>query len=679
METQAEQAVRERAVIVSELLETKQHDAIKALQLLQRNETLLESVYVALLADDPEDMVKQVSEQRKLLSLNNIMVFNTEGKLVFRADSPKDTSKVPMTENKLLKQFFTENSTADQKNIAGLLPLKSGTGIVAAGKCIRADEFIGAFASVFSINNDLALNLKKIAGNDIIFLQNGKILASTFTGGIDKDAQLVNTASDQDTEDIRVEKSKEIGNTPYMLAYSTFKGKSNGASLEFIVCSDRSELEETISGTQQVLLILLIVGIILSIAAGTLQGRKIAKPILDTVAFTNKVAKGDLSFQLEVNNSAKDELSEMGNALNDLVSELNKRVTIAAAIADSDLTQDVIIASDKDTLGIALEKMTESLNAVMDRINQAVEQVTASSGQISNASQSLSQGATESAASLEEITSSMTEIGSQSKQNAENAHTASTLAVSARDEAGKGSQSMKAMTEAMTDINTSSQEISKIIKVIDDIAFQTNLLALNAAVEAARAGRHGKGFAVVAEEVRNLAGRSAKAAKETSELIESSTAKVENGTKIADQTSEALKGIVDEITKAADLVGEISAASNEQAQGVAQVSQELLQIDGVTQQNTANAEETASAAEMLSTQANMLQQHLAKFKLKQGNANYQTPVQNNVLQAQPSPASPALPAPAADTWGGAVAKPNKDNLIDPKAQIKLDDSEFGKY
>ncbi|MCD6570371.1 MAG: methyl-accepting chemotaxis protein [Deltaproteobacteria bacterium] len=252
--------------------------------------------------------------------------------------------------------------------------------------------------------------------------------------------------------------------------------------------------------------------------------------------------------------------------------------------------------------------ITKPVNKIIDNLNAGADQVDSASNQVSSASQQLAEGASEQASSLEETSSSMEELASMTRQNADNANQANTLAKEANAAADKGAQAMSRMADTIDGIKKSSDETAKIIKVIDEIAFQTNLLALNAAVEAARAGEAGKGFAVVAEEVKNLAQRSADAAKETSELIEGSQKNADAGVKVAEEVAKDLNEIGTNIKKAVDLLGEVAAASQEQAQGVDQINTAVSQMDQVTQQNAANAEETASASQELSAQAEQLKE-----------------------------------------------------------------------
>jgi methyl-accepting chemotaxis protein len=430
------------------------------------------------------------------------------------------------------------------------------------------------------------------------------------------------------------------------------------------------QLQSNNKRSETLIISLAIVAILLGIVIASLIVRGILRQMggdpAAVVDVAVRVAHGDLDIDLPSHGEADTSLYA---AIRRMLDKLKEKAGVAQQIAEGNLTASVSLASERDVLGIALQKMSANLNEVLGQVQVSGEQIAAGSCQVSDASQSLSQGATESASSLEEISASLNQLASQTTTNAENANQANSLAAEASSSAQQGSQQMQAMVEAMAEINEASQNISKIIKTIDEIAFQTNLLALNAAVEAARAGQHGKGFAVVAEEVRNLAARSAKAAEETSELIEGSVEKTANGSLIANQTAEALTGIVNGIGKVTDLVAEIAAASSEQAQGVNQISQGVSQIDAVTQQNTANAEESAAAAEELSGQATQLNEMLKGFTLSRQAASLSHAVPPQVVTAQH------------DSWGHmrtqGLEQEKEQKQVKP--QISLDAAEFGKF
>ena len=378
------------------------------------------------------------------------------------------------------------------------------------------------------------------------------------------------------------------------------------------------------SGSVSTLMILVFAALIVVLfAAIFLCTFFIVRPINKLKEATLQIADGNFFVTVDVR--SKDEVGELAKAIKKTVQRLSNYVLyideiteVLTSIADGDLTYSLRneylgeFASIKE----ALLNISESFNKTMSNINNAAEQVSSGSMQVSGASQALSQGSTQQASSVEELSSTIKDVNSQVKLNAEHAKTANSLSLQTVDNVERCSELIRNMLESMEQINNTSSNIAKIIKVIDDISFQTNILALNAAVEAARAGAAGKGFAVVADEVRNLATKSAEAAKTTTELIESSIKAVESGVKFAKKTATSLDQIVSDCNDSSKLISEITVATNDQATAVMQITQGVDQISTVVETNSATAQQTAAASEELSSQADMLKRMVSRFKLK---------------------------------------------------------------
>ena len=341
-----------------------------------------------------------------------------------------------------------------------------------------------------------------------------------------------------------------------------------------------------------------------------------------------------------------------------LIQAINKPLSeageLSRAIANGDLTGRVEVTSSNEIgrLLAALRDMKEKLYDVVSSVREGSDAITSAAGEIAQGNSSLSQRTEEQASSLEETASSMEELTSTVKQNADNARQANQLSSEARNQAEIGGEVVGRAVTAMGEINASSKKIADIIGVIDEIAFQTNLLALNAAVEAARAGEQGRGFAVVAQEVRKLAQRSADSAKEISELIKDSVGKVEEGSKLVDETGASLNEIVEGVKKVSDIVAEIAAASAEQSSGIEQVNKAITQMDEVTQQNAALVEEAAAASKSMEDQAAELNRQMSFFNIGSGGSSAPRSA------AAPRPAAPAArPAAPRSAVPGPAPKP----------------------
>ncbi len=330
---------------------------------------------------------------------------------------------------------------------------------------------------------------------------------------------------------------------------------------------------------------------------------------------------------------------------------LNSAVRLARSVAEGDLTQRIEVHSTNEVgqLMQALKDMNDNLVKVVAQVRMGTDTVATASTQIAAGNLDLSSRTEEQASSLEETASSMEELTSTVKQNAENARQANQLVVSTADVAAKGGAVVGQVVDTMASIKDSSRKIADIIGVIDGIAFQTNILALNAAVEAARAGEQGRGFAVVASEVRNLAQRSAGAAKEIKTLIEDSVGKVDAGSELVDEAGKTMDEIVTSVKRVTDIMSEIAAASQEQSAGIEQVNQAITQMDEVTQQNAALVEEAAAAAESLQDQAAKLAEAVSVFKLESGaySTRAELPILKDTVVAMPKSRPRAVPAPVA--------------------------------
>jgi methyl-accepting chemotaxis protein len=346
----------------------------------------------------------------------------------------------------------------------------------------------------------------------------------------------------------------------------------------------------------------------------------------ETRNLTKSASEGNLS---QRGNASKfqgvyaDVVNGMNTTFEAVVGPFNETAAALESLAAHNLTARVKghYTGDFEKIKQAMNTAGSNLDQALSQVAIASQQITTVSGQISSSSQSLSESATAQASSLEEVSSSLQEMASMTKQNANNAKEARSLAEGARGTAAKGADSMKRLSEAISLIKASSDATAKIVKTIDEIAFQTNLLALNAAVEAARAGDAGKGFAVVAEEVRNLAMRSAEAAKNTSNLIEESVRNAEGGVNINHEVLSNLREINEHINKVSEVVAEIASASDQQSQGIDQITGAVDQMNEMTQRNAANAEESAASALELDSLAHKMQKMVDAFELSQHSAS----------------------------------------------------------
>lgn len=409
-----------------------------------------------------------------------------------------------------------------------------------------------------------------------------------------------------------------LNGTNKMAAFSKLK---NGMTL--VATADTSELWQ---GSRMLTITIAITILCVAVASGAVAAfisAQMTKPVKTLIDASRKIADGELD--VVVKRTSKDDIGDLAESFGQTVSKLHDYIgyidelsAVLDEIADGKLDINLTLdyTGEFQRLKNALVNITDSLNGTLSDIDLAADQVATGSSQVATGAQSLAAGSTEQASGIEQLVSAVENINTQIRANAEESRTASVRMGEIRREADQSNERMNEMLEAMGGISKNSDEISKIIHTIEDIAFQTNILALNAAIEAARAGEAGKGFAVVADEVRNLASKSAEASQTTSELIGQTLEAVENGSQIANDTAGSLRAVVENIGEIVSSINGISENSQSQMEAAASITTNIEQLSDVTQNNSASAEESAAAAEELASQANMLKGLVGRFTLR---------------------------------------------------------------
>ncbi len=581
----------------------------------------LETIVKAYEENDVDAMYKTVDEFYKFTRMTTdcITLTDDKGVVLFRYYSDKKGDSLADLDY-VAKALAGETTTSVAKG--NNIKLGASTGMPVKDS---SGKIVGVISITYPLDHETIVDqLKGDSDNEFTIFMDDERINTTIMNGNER---AVGTKMSADVAKIVLEDKKEyfheteILGAKYMAAYSPLldsDGNAIGALFTGLELSEISEQRVTsaLAGVGIAVVIVVIILVIMNLYIG----KSIVKPVTQLCGTAREMANGNLSSEILKN--ANNEIGDLADSLNEVQTNLQTYIRdisehmemLAAGDINHEITRDYIgdFASIKDSIN----KIIDSLNNTLSSINTAAEQVNSGAEQVATAAQSLSQGATEQASSIEELAASINIISEKINANAADAVEASEKTDIAGREMQEVNDRVNHLVSAMTEIKESSDQIQKIIKTIEDIAFQTNILALNAAVEAARAGVAGKGFAVVADEVRNLAGKSAEAAKNTTSLIESTVTAIEKGNTIVEEVAEKIVVVSESAGHVAEINNKISAASRDAANSIVQITVGVDQISSVVQTNSATSQESAAASEELSGQAQMLQQEISQFTLK---------------------------------------------------------------
>ena len=620
-----EEIAEEKAAVANSvlnyMLDNLQHEAEDNAEQIAISQSAIDAIQ----RGDAESLQQELKTY--LDTVDIITVCDAAGNVIARGHDDKKGDSVLNQQTVASALKGTGITLIEKGNVSGLstrasAPIKDKDGkIIAAVVC-------GHDLS----KTDYLDSIKKVIGCEVTIFDGDTVLSTTLAD--DKGKRDIGIKASADVVDLVIKQKKsfafrlDLYGSSYSANYTPLLVNGEAIGMLFAGVNIDSLLQHENNLFKQIIIVAISAGIVSVLLMVWFTLVSVRKPLKKISAFAGKLEEGDLGLtsnsQSRIDVRSSDEIGTLARTmehynekLKGYIGEIRDRMN---GLSEGDLTTESVYEFHGDFIIIkdSINRTVKNLRTTLGEVNKSAVQVSAGSKQIADGSQTLAQGATEQASSVDELSSSIAEIARKTKENAEMADQAARLANTIMGNAEKGSQQMDAMTTAVKDINAASRSISKVIKVIDDIAFQTNILALNAAVEAARAGQHGKGFAVVAEEVRNLAAKSAKAAKETGDMIQNSMEKAESGSQIAAETAASLADIVSGISESSDIVMKIAKSSEEQSVSIDQINIGIDQVSRVIQMNSATAQESAAASEEMNSQSDALEDLISKFKISEG-------------------------------------------------------------
>lgn len=605
---------------ITDALESSHKNALT----ISQNSSFLKAFH----SGDFAQMKESLDQLNSILKSDTISITNASGDILIRQHKPEKKG------DNILDQINVQKAL-EGKSFSSLEPGKTVKLSCRSSAPIYNENgiIVGTVVTGYSFEKDQILDeLKELHKIDFSVYAGNESIASTFSNaqgrliGVPLDTEISQTVLEQKSNYKGSEKIEgESYITQYIPLYDT-DGQVIGAL--FAGLSRADAMKSTLKSITHIFLVSIMIVICCSLIVIRFVNQYIKTPMLKLNSMAQSLSDCRLYVDNSDANKGNDEISTLSSSMFKMASELKSYIQdityVLSEMASKNLTafSSVEYVGDFVPVKNSLEKILSSFNQTLVQINQVAEQVSMGSGQVAHGAQSLAQGATKQASSLEELSATISDISDQVSQTANYSQTANELGKHTGDVVKHSQDEMKQMTKAIREIAASSENIQKIVKVIEDIAFQTNILALNASVEAARAGAAGKGFAVVADEVRNLAQKSSTAAKDTTELIENTLRLVSEGEQLANSTDNAFGKVVENTEQILDMIDKIANASNDQALSISQISFGVDEIASVVHQNSATSEESAAASEKLNQQAEMMKNLISEFQLSQTCTSY---------------------------------------------------------